>query len=442
MASVGAWASRLRCPERLPCPLHPEKALRMKSMDSPMSLKTRITLSFVLLISAVMGVVVIAEQVDFDEVRQYVAAQNLRSQVPALQAALSQSRVPTVPEGSHLYAPETVPEALRAYAPGYHRLALPQAQHLLVFDHQDARYYLTEDAQGYAYLELLIDGFGPLVILLCVLGAFWIGRRTSTRITAPIKQLAHAIEHHQKPLPFQDAQDEIGVLARAFAQHSEELEQFLQRERFFVGDASHELRTPLAIISGAAETIAHQLPADSRLLPSATRIVRATEEMQRQLSCLLLLSREAHTLAFSPTAVRPLVQDCMDRCAPLLARKPVALVLDAPHDIELNTHAELARSVVWNILRNACQYTAEGEVRIHLHANSLTITDTGPGLPSSIDPQQFQRFAHRTGGAAAHSGEGLGLSLVQRIVERLGWRMEVRSSAQGCRFTLHFPPRP
>ncbi len=91
--------------------------------------------------------------------------------------------------------------------------------------------------------------------------------------------------------------------------------------------------------------------------------------------------------------------------------------------------------MIWNLLRNACQYTERGEVRITLHDTALTFADTGPGLPPSIDPQQFQRFVP----GSPHSGEGLGLSIVQRIVEHLGWRMTVRSSQQGCRFRLEWP---
>jgi signal transduction histidine kinase len=118
-----------------------------------------------------------------------------------------------------------------------------------------------------------------------------------------------------------DSNDEIGVLARAFAQHSDELERFLHRERCFAGDASHELRTPLAIIGGAAETLVHQLPADSHLVPVAERAVRTTQEMERQLTCLLLLSRDPHTLPIANVSLRPLIEECMARCQPWLARK-------------------------------------------------------------------------------------------------------------------------
>lgn len=404
----------------------------MKSLAGRMTLRTRITVSFVLLMLAVMAFVVMAEQLDYEELRAYVASRSLQGELPRLQADIARGTTPTVPQGSALYTPTTVPEALHPYAPGYHRLAGPEVRHLLVFESGGAHYYLLRSGAHYRYLEHAIDGYALLVILLCVLCAFWIGRLTSERVTAPIARLADAVERGHKPFPFLDAHDEIGVLARAFARHSDEAEQFLQRERCFVGDASHELRTPLAIIGGAAETIAEQLPAGSPLVPSAERIVRTTEEMQRQLSCLLLLSRDPQRLARADVLLRPLVEECMARCRPWLANKPVALVLDAPQGVHVHTHAELARSVVWNLLRNACQYTDAGEVRITLRGTVLMIADTGPGLPPSIDPQQFRRFAP----SACQSGEGLGLSIVQRIVEHLGWRMAVDSSDRGCRFTL------
>ncbi|WP_409310261.1 ATP-binding protein [Pectobacterium sp. B1J-3] len=404
----------------------------MKAIYQQMTLNTRITVSFVLLMVAVMAFVAVAEQLDYDELRTRVISENLRSEVPRLEKDIANGISPTMPEGSQFYDAQTVPDPLRQYTLGYHRMENPDGKHLLVFERHEQRYYLLKDGKYYQYLEFMIDCFAPLVILSCILCAFWIGRLTSARVTAPITRLAEVVQQKQKPFPFQDAHDEIGVLARAFAQHSDELEQFLQRERCFVGDASHELRTPLAIIGGAAETIAHQLPADSHLIPSAERIVRTTQEMQRQLTCLLLLSRDPQTLPRTDVPLRPLIEECFTRCQPWLAKKPVKLLLDAPQNPYAHTNAELARSVIWNLLRNACQYTSEGEIHLSLRGTTLVISDTGPGLPPSIDPHQFQRFQS----GVRQSGEGLGLSIVQRIVEHLGWSMAVESSEKGCRFTL------
>lgn len=400
-----------------------------------LTLRTRITISFVLLMAGAMGFIVLAEQVDYDQVRAVVVARTQASEVRRLQDELARGQCPALPSGSALYDAHNVPVVLRQYGLGYHGEAAPNEWHLRVFDSGGQRYYLLQDAAPYGYLEHLINAFAALVISICVLGAFLIGRKVALHVIAPITQLADAVQSGRKPFPYQDARDEIGVLARAFARHSDELERFLHREQCFSGDASHELRTPLAIIGGAAETLACQLPANSHLVPSAERILRTTQEMQRQLSCLLLLSRAPGTVPRNKVALRALIESCMERCQPWLSDKPVSITFHARNDAVLETNADLAHSVIWNLLRNACQYTERGEVRITLHDSALTLADTGPGLPSSIDPEQFQRFQP----CSPHSGEGLGLSIVQRIVEHLGWRMTVHSSQQGCRFRLEWP---
>ncbi|CAM4117518.1 HAMP domain-containing sensor histidine kinase [Stenotrophomonas lactitubi] len=410
----------------------------LRSLYRSMTLRTRITVSFVLLMAGAMGFIVLVELVDYDEVRASVVSMTQDREVHRLQAALASGEQPELTKGSQLYDARSAPQVLRRYGPGYHGEKGPNEWHLRVFESDGQRYYLLQDGQHYAYLEHLINAFAALVILTCVLCAFWIGRRTAAHVIAPITRLAEAVQNKHKPFPYQDARDEIGVLARAFAQHSDELEQFLQREQCFAGDASHELRTPLAIIGGAAETLVHQLPADSHLVASAGRIMRTTQEMQRQLTCLLLLSRDPRTVPRSLVPLRALIEECMERCSPWISGKPVRLILDAPQDAQALTNAELARSVIWNLLRNACQYTEEGEVRLELRGATLRIADTGPGLPPSIDAQQFKRFMP----SARQSGEGLGLSIVQRAVEHMGWQMTVETSAQGCLFTLQMHPAP
>ncbi|MBH1495006.1 HAMP domain-containing histidine kinase [Stenotrophomonas maltophilia] len=405
------------------------------SLYRRLSLRARITISFVLLMAGAMGFIVLAEQVDYDQVRAAVVARTQDSEVQRLQAALALGQRSALPPETQLYDAHNVPIVLRQYGPGYHGEEAPNEWHLSVFDSGDQRYYLLQDAAHYGYLENLINAFATLVLSICVLGAFLIGRKVATHVIAPITRLADAVQDGQKPFPYQDARDEIGVLARAFARHSDELERFLHREQCFSGDASHELRTPLTIIGGAAETLACQLPADSHLVPSAERILRTTQEMQRQLTCLLLLSRAPSTVPRNEVALHPLIESCMERCQPWLSGKPVIIAFDARNDTVLDTNADLAHSVIWNLLRNACQYTDRGEVRITLRDSALIIADTGPGLPSSIDPEQFQRFLP----GSPHSGEGLGLSIVQRIVEHLGWSMTVHSTQQGCRFSLEWP---
>jgi HAMP domain-containing protein len=227
----------------------------MNAIYRQMTLRTRITVSFVLLMVAVMGFVVAAEQLDYDELRAYVISRSLHDEMDRLQADLADGTPPALSPGSELFDARNVPDALRPYTPGYYSADPPDVWHLLVFDLGGQRYYLRQDAERYQYLEHVIDGYALVVMLLCILCAFWIGRLTAARVIAPITRLADAVQRGQTPFPFQDARDEIGVLARAFAARTDELQRYLQRERWFVGDVSHELRTPLTVMLGAAEVL-------------------------------------------------------------------------------------------------------------------------------------------------------------------------------------------
>ena len=99
---------------------------------------------------------------------------------------------------------------------------------------------------------------------------------------------------------------------------------------------------------------------------------------------------------------------------------------------------ELAGMAIGNLLRNACHYTEQGEIRVLLKPGSLVIEDTGPGLPRTVRDQLFERFVR--GDNDDEIGAGLGLAIVKRICEHLGWdiRLEDRAGG-GSRFVLTFP---
>lgn len=174
-------------------------------------LRTRITISFVLLMAGAMGFIVLAEQVDYDQVRAAVVARTQDNEVRRLQDELARGRRPDLPSGSALFDAQDVPVVLRQYDPGYHGEAAPNEWHLRVFDSAGQRYYLLQDAAPYGYLEYLINAFAALVISICVLGAFLIGRKVATHVIAPITRLADAVQDGHKPFPYQDARDEIGA---------------------------------------------------------------------------------------------------------------------------------------------------------------------------------------------------------------------------------------
>ncbi len=272
-----------------------------------------------------------------------------------------------------------------------------------------------------------------------VLLALAIARASANRIIAPLTTLAEAVQRDDLTIHpgLFAAADEIGVLARAFEARTTQLANVLMRERFFTADVSHELRTPLTVILGAAELLAARLAEYPDLWAAAERIRRTSAETSVRVSALLQLARAPESIQSSVLALRGLVEQEIERCRPLLDGKPVALEFESPDDVWVHAAPDLAAIAVSNLLRNACHFTQRGSVRVALGPDALVIEDTGPGVPHEVRRRLFEPFVR--GSDNSYTGSGLGLSIVKRVAEHLGWTIRLDDAPHGgSRFTLKF----
>ena len=95
------------------------------------------------------------------------------------------------------------------------------------------------------------------------------------------------------------------------------------------------------------------------------------------------------------------------------------------------------RQVLHNLLDNACRYTGRGAVSLEADAAGLTLTDTAPPIDPGVRARMFERGVR---GTDRTPGSGLGLSLVQRGCERLGWSVSHEAWEGGNRFCVRFGP--
>ena len=129
--------------------------------------------------------------------------------------------------------------------------------------------------------------------------------------------------------------------------------------------------------------------------------------------------------------------------SPSAFEKNIDIGLECPDDVTINADSESLLILARNLLDNAIRYTPEGggvttvveeegdEVR-------LSITDTGPGIPSEERDKVLDRFYRIVGSAS--SGAGLGLSIVSRIAELHGARLELSDNrSQGLTISVIFP---
>jgi signal transduction histidine kinase len=222
----------------------------------------------------------------------------------------------------------------------------------------------------------------------------------------------------------QERGDELGLLARTIAGHTAELNQFLDRERFFTGDVSHELRTPLTVIAGAAEVLLAQTAHDPALHAPAERIYRAARDASDTTSMLLQLARSPERLEWVAISAQALAREEVARCQVLVTGRPVELRYAGGGDFAVHGVRELVLAAIGNLVRNACQYTERGHVEVRLEGRSVIVEDTGPGLPAAARARLCNEPIPAD--ARGSSGTGLGLGLVQRICAHLGATLVLR----------------
>ena len=279
------------------------------------------------------------------------------------------------------------------------------------------------------------------------------------RIVKPLRQLgAAAADVNSETLPqsqilLNDPPREVADLANAYNALMVRLAHAWRQQQDFVGSVSHELRTPLTIISGYLQ---RTLRRDDNLTPTQQHDLGVaadeTDRMKRLLGDLLTLSRsDCSRLELVRQRINPLplLQELVDQSSHTLAR-PIALEHHWPkRDAQLQILAcpDQLKQVVLNLIENADKYspkdaTIEVDLVHTLAGSTIKIRDHGDGiLPEELD-HIFERF-YRGSNSHRQAGSGLGLSVVQLLVEAMGASIQVESSpGQGSCFSLHWPADP
>jgi signal transduction histidine kinase len=283
-----------------------------------------------------------------------------------------------------------------------------------------------------AYLALLLLIATGLMSLL----SFIVGLHLAGKLIRPIVQLLEDVSLKAKGFKPEDLRasfaladyprNEIGRLVRELDQFSLRIYGFLQRESYFAADVSHELRTPVAVIRGAAEVLAEYSDLPESVRQRLNTIYRQSVRMTELLEAMLLLSREGLEKADheDPScAMGDVVRDVIADCQPILEGRQVEIISDMRSRPILPVERSLAYVVVSNLLRNACAHTREGQVVVQLDELQLKISDTGIGIPEDRFPSLFERHCK----GSESQGNGLGLSIVSRVADMLGWRVLIDS---------------
>jgi signal transduction histidine kinase len=228
-----------------------------------------------------------------------------------------------------------------------------------------------------------------------------------------------------------------------------------RRKDEFLAMLAHELRNPLAPIRNAVELIRLAAPADTQVRWAAEVTERQVRQLARLVDELLDVARISQgkvTLQTQALDLLALVSQCVDAQRELTQRRRQRLTLSLPErPVHLDGDPVRLAQVVNNLLSNAVKYTPDGgEITVRVAPADecgdprvvLEVSDTGIGIEADLLPHVFELFEQgkrpldRTQG-----GLGVGLTLVQRLVQLHGGEVLASSAGtgRGARFRVLLP---
>ena len=397
-------------------------------------------------------------------IEQDLVKGRLLQQLQLSQEKYGEQAIYTADPGIKIYHYDSAPEHLKALANGtvqemrvsvnskagnteanLHFFAYQQNEQKYVLTYLEGSEMVMEHYPVLAIFEELEGIFADalkMAVILSLLIAALFSHLSSKQIIKPLLDLKKAVEtDHQNLTELTHLPSEVGVLARAIDEKNHKLEQYLKREQLFTGDVSHELRTPLTIIMGASEVLASQLEDNGYLGEFANRISTTAKETSEIISALLLLSRAPEQLDTPPTSINTIAMSEVSRLQYLLRHKPVTCKVVADKEYVAYVRPELLKMALGNLIKNAFQYTDDGEVIVTIDAEKITVTDTGLGIPEAMMPLLYERFErlNEVNTADQVEGSGLGLSIVQRIMTHMDWELMHQDNATGgSTFSIYY----
>ncbi len=257
-----------------------------------------------------------------------------------------------------------------------------------------------------------------------------------------------------RPFPPDSKHPELILLAvydvSAVRQRADELAELDRRKDEFLAMLGHELRNPLAPILNAVQLLRLQRGESRRQQQACTIIERQVGQLVHLVDDLLEVSRittgRIH-LQRKQLDMRAIVECGVETVRPLIEQHRHALAVHLPPSpIWIDGDSTRLEQVVVNLLNNAAKYTDEGgQIWLSLQQEGneavLQVRDSGVGIAPELMPHIFDLFTQAERSLArSQGGLGIGLSLVQRLVEMHGGKVTASSAVgQGSEFVVRLP---
>ena len=306
---------------------------------------------------------------------------------------------------------------------------------------------LTDMHRGFISLFILL-GISVLTITMVS------GIPLSRFITRPIKNAANAANsfahgNFDVRLPGEERGDEIGELAKSFNAMATTLEKSEELRRDFIANVSHELKTPMTVIAGYVDGILDKTIPEDRweeyLRTVSGEVHRLSRFVRRMLEISKMRAGEMglNVISFDVCEIaRRVVLTFENR----VDERELSIEVDFERDdMYVDADPDYITQVFYNLMDNAVKFCEEGgTIMIGIVKKAgkalVSVRNDGPEIPPDDLPFIFDRF-HKTdrSRAADRDGVGLGLYIVQSIINSHNESIKVESAGHQTRFTFTLP---
>lgn len=307
--------------------------------------------------------------------------------------------------------------------------------------------YNQRDQLSNSISTRLITSFSIMLPLLALVILISVGRAM-----APLKKVASQIENRQidnlQPISIHHVPQEALPMIRALNSLFQRLHAAFENIILFTANAAHELRTPLAaqkVHAQVAMQATDPTVRDDALKEVVLGVNRATSLVE-QLLTLSRLDPEGALKNSDRADLHKITEDILAQLTPQALEKNIELSLDIKNCPLINGKEAMLSILVRNIVENAIRYTPkQGIVEVHLKPADdkvlISVIDSGPGIAAEEHDKVFQRFYRAKDNI--EEGSGLGLAMVERIVEIHHGNIHLDESKYGgLQFDICFLPAP
>lgn len=293
--------------------------------------------------------------------------------------------------------------------------------------------------------------FGNMLLLSVILWAVDLLYRNYT-VDRHVRRIIHGLEQIQKgdfsvqiaPIEKNESPNELDRVIAGINQMTKELASVETLRTDFLSNVSHELKTPLAVMGNYATLLQNPAITEAQRAEYAHTISDAVQRLSSLITNILKLNKLENQQIYPASASFNLSEqlcECILGFEQVWESKGLELDTDIEDDVVLVADRELL-SLVWNnLLSNAIKFTERGgtiscSLKTEGEQAIVTVSDTGCGMSAETGARIFEKF-YQGDTSHASQGNGLGLSLVKKVIDILGGEISVNSTlGKGSTFTI------